>query len=129
MAYILIVDDDEDFAQAVATVMRALGHQTRIAASIEASRETLALRRPDLLILDVMFPERRAEGLDLAQSLADDEQFQGLTILILSAVDPRGPLGFGAQHAPGALLPHADFLEKPVDLDVLISKVQALLAR
>jgi CheY-like chemotaxis protein len=48
-------------------------------------------------------------------------------ILMLTAVNTRFPLGFSSQDIDEDWLPVTDFLEKPVDLDVLAERVAAIL--
>ena len=84
---------------------------------------------PDLIILDVMFPELGAAGLELAGELRRQGHTECLPILIVSAVDTQGPLGFvQMDRSMRRSCPNAsDFIEKPVDLDVFLAKVQLLL--
>ncbi|GAJ17044.1 unnamed protein product [marine sediment metagenome] len=46
---------------------------------------------------------------------------------MLTAINTKFPLGFGLKDIDDRWLPVTDFLEKPVDFDVLISKVAKLL--
>ncbi len=48
---------------------------------------------------------------------------------MLTAVNTRFPLGFGARDIDDQWLPVADFVEKPVDFDVLQEHVEAVLAQ
>jgi len=48
-------------------------------------------------------------------------------ILMLTAVNSRFPLGFTARDVDDEWLPVADFLEKPIDLDVLLRRVSTIL--
>ena len=57
MAYVLVVDDDEDFANAAALELRDAGHEVRIELSPSRGLAAAQERKPDLIILDVMFPE------------------------------------------------------------------------
>ena len=54
-------------------------------------------------------------------------KLKDVPVLMLTAVDANFSLGFGSHDIDGDWLPVADFLEKPVDLDVLRSKVAELL--
>ena len=47
-------------------------------------------------------------------------------MLMLTAVNATFPLGFSTRDIDDTWMPVADFLEKPVDLDVLVSKVDVL---
>ena len=130
MAYLLIVDDDEDFASAAATALQAAGHEVLIELDTASAVASMEARRPDLAILDVMFPEDVSAGFELARTMRHhNEKLKDIPILMLTAVNVKFPLGFGTGDIDETWLPISDFLEKPVDLDVLRSKVDALLAR
>jgi len=71
--HVLIVDDDEDFANTAATVLRAEGHEVQIELDTEEGRQSMENRCPDLVILDVMFPEDASAGFDLARVIRHEE--------------------------------------------------------
>jgi DNA-binding response OmpR family regulator len=128
MAYLMIVDDDEDFVSAVTRALETDGHQISVALDVEAAVKSIEQRRPDLLILDVMFPEDEAAGFELARRIAyGSAAFQGIPVMIVSAVNQKFPLGFGPSDIDDCWMPVRDFVEKPVDLKVLRSRVTALL--
>jgi two-component system phosphate regulon response regulator PhoB len=130
MAYLMIVDDDEDFANAVAIALREAGHEVDISLDPRSAVVSMEQRRPDLAILDVIFPEDISAGFALARTMQhDNDKLKDVPILMLTAVNQKFPLGFGPRDIDGDWLPVADFLEKPVDLDVLQKKVSALLDR
>jgi DNA-binding response OmpR family regulator len=128
MSYLLIVDDDEDFATAVATVLRSGGHDVRIESELSAAIRTMTERRPDLVVLDVMFPENSTGGFEIARQMRwNHDALKDVPILMLTAVNTRFPLGFSSKDIDDDWLPVTDFLEKPVDLDVLAERVAAIL--
>jgi two-component system, OmpR family, response regulator len=126
MAYVLIVDDDVDFAAAVCTVLQSHGHEVAVETVADRAVPRIAERRPDAVILDVMFPEDDTAGFEVARSIR--RQFGGLPVLLLTAVNQSFPLGFSTQDLDPTWLPAAGFLEKPVDLKLLCEKVSGLLA-
>jgi DNA-binding response OmpR family regulator len=128
MAYLMIVDDDENFASAIAAALRQAGHEVAISLDPAMATTDIEARVPDLIILDVMFPEDASGGFELARSIRQgDSPMANVPILMLTAVNDRFPLGFGRHDINDAWLPVSDFLEKPVDLGVLLARVQALL--
>lgn len=61
---VVIADDDTDVAKALARVVRALGHQTRIANDGQEALDLLRAERADLLLSDIDMP--RMDGVTLA---------------------------------------------------------------
>ena len=129
MAYLLIVDDDEDFATAASRILRSAGHEISIAPDPDSAVQSMESRLPDLAILDVMFPQDISAGFELARRMQrDHEKLKNVPILMLTAISQKFPLGFGADDIDGDSLPVADFLTKPIDFKVLVNRVSALLA-
>ncbi len=127
MAYLLIVDDDEDFASTTATVLRKEGHDVQIELDTDDAAKSMENKLPDLVILDVMFPEDASAGFEFARFMRHQERLKGIPILMLTAINTKFPLGFGSKDIDERWLPVTDFLEKPVDFDVLRHKVAQLL--
>ena len=130
MSYVMLIDDDEDFASAAAEVLSGAGHEVRVELDIEGAVKNMEERHPDLVVLDVMFPEDPSAGFELARTMRHhSEKLKSIPILMLTAINARFPLGFGAHDIDENWLPVTDFLEKPIDLDVLTRKVSELLKR
>lgn len=125
MAYVLIIDDDPEFAESVATVCQTAGYEVKVASTPERALATVAERRPDGILLDVMFPEDPSGGFKLARELR--RRFGSLPILLLTAVNQQFPLGFSSKDIDPQWLPVTDFLEKPVGFPLLLEKVRGLL--
>ncbi len=129
MAHLMIVDDDEDFASAAATVLRQAGHEVQIELETENAIKRMVEAKPDLVILDVMFPEDSSAGFELARAMRHrNEELKNIPILMLTAVNAKFPLGFSSRDIDDTWLPIEDFLEKPVEFDALTDKVASLLA-
>ncbi|MHC4663308.1 MAG: response regulator transcription factor [Planctomycetota bacterium] len=127
MPYILIVDDDKDFAAAVEVALVEAGHNVAIESDPESGMQSISAKCPDLVILDVMFPEDSTAGFGLARSIHAD--YEDLPILMLTAVNQKFPYGFSKGDIDQHYLPVSEFMEKPVDLDVLCRKVEKLLGK
>jgi len=126
MARIAVLDDDVDFTDAAATVLRERGHEVEVINETEGALERLESSLPDVLILDVMFPEDSSAGFQMAREIRAREKIRRLPILILSAVNTKFPLGFGPQDLDDEWMPVQDFLEKPIDFDTLLERVDRL---
>jgi DNA-binding response OmpR family regulator len=124
----MIVDDDEDFSAAVAQVLKDAGHTLHIETDTNDAFTAMEKKLPDLLILDVMFPEDNSAGFELARKMHHySESLKNVPILMLTAVNSKFPLGFNSRDIDETWLPVSDFVEKPVDFAILKSKVDQLL--
>ncbi|MHC5037760.1 MAG: response regulator transcription factor [Planctomycetota bacterium] len=126
MPYILVVDDDHDFATAVSVALEEAGHKVGVESDPKSGMRSLEAQRPDLVVLDVMFPEDSTAGFEMARTIR--AKFKDLPVLMLTAVNQKFPYGFSEGDIDDNLLPVSDFVEKPVDLDVLCRKVEKLLS-
>lgn len=125
MAYLLVIDDDEDFGGAVASLLESQGHEVAVELDDAKAMDRLQQRRPDAIVLDVMFPENPIGGFELARKIR--RSFQNLPILMLTAVNQQFPLGFSNKDIDPTWLPVTEFLEKPVDFGLLVERVNRLL--
>jgi two-component system alkaline phosphatase synthesis response regulator PhoP len=129
MAKILIVDDDPDMVLAARLCLEGAGHQVIEAENGTQGLEKVKAEQPDLIILDVMM-DTTTEGFQLALKLrSPDPQseyaaYSGIPILMLTAIHTTTPLRFGPEDD---YLPVDDFIDKPIDPDQLVAKVEELL--
>ncbi len=130
MAYVMVVEDDEDMANAVATMLQNAGHEVGIELDHKKAVTCMKERRPDLVILDVMFPGEKTAGLTLARTMRlHNERLKDIPIIMLTAVNQAYQgLHFSKLDIDEHWLPVAEFLDKPVDPIVLRNKVAALLS-
>jgi CheY-like chemotaxis protein len=92
--------------------------------AIEKIRET----RPDLLILDVMFPENPAGGFDLARAIRKTEDIKSIPIILLTAINQELPMDFSANDIDEEWMPVEHVLEKPIRINELQAAVDALVS-
>jgi CheY-like chemotaxis protein len=131
MAKILIIDDDPDMILASRIPLEASGHSVAEARNGSEGLKRIREQRPDLIVLDVMM-DSATEGFQLALNLRSREPdseyaaFRDIPILMLTAIHTTTPLRFGPEED---YLPVDDFVEKPIDPDILVKKVTALLKK
>jgi FixJ family two-component response regulator len=116
---VLIVDDDPEFRDSVARLLRTIGVQTREFSSVSDFIKSEPLDGPTCLVLDVRMPGR--SGLELQRDLA--------------AANRQVPIIFITAHADIPMTVQAmkggaiEFLTKPFRDQDLIEAVEAGLAR
>lgn len=122
---ILIIDDDQDFVQALATLLERDGH--RVLTEHTGRDGVLRARRepPDLILLDVMMDER-TEGFFVAQELRRTPELAHIPIFVVSAVYSEQP---SMRVEPDrSWLGHDAFYRKPVDTNALLADIRAAIA-
>ena len=130
MAMLTIIDDNEDFANAVATVLRSFGHDVKVELNIKSAKRNLTERLPDLIILDVMLPENGSASFEVASALRHfDEEFKEIPIMMMTSAKNKYVQQFMSPDSDNFWLPIDDFIEKPIDFDILQEKITGLLSR
>lgn len=115
---VLVVEDDEDIAQAVQRSLRMEGYEVRLAADGEAALEQATAFVPDVVILDLGLP--KLDGMEVARRLRADGDVPILMLTARDAVDSRVQgLDSGAD----------DYLVKPFERQELLARLRALLRR
>ncbi len=127
MATITIIDDDMEIAEHAAAILKKDGHQVTSIHTTENATKVLVENTPDLLILDVMFPDNPAAGFDLAREIRRTETIKDLPIILLTSVNQQFPMDFSFGDIDQEWMPVQDFIEKPVTADSLLTAVRKML--
>jgi two-component system, cell cycle response regulator len=118
-ARILVADDDPAIVQTMTWVLKEHGYEVGAAHNGAALLEQLEQRTPDLVLLDVMFPD--ADGFELLERIKTDDRWRDLPVLMVSSLPPEETavktLGLGA----------SDFIRKPFRVRELLARIQAQL--
>ncbi len=122
MAKILIVDDDPDITFATELFLKKAQHEVATASNRADGMKAIEDGHPDLIILDVMM-EQADDGIAMAQEL----RRQGCEIPILMLTSVGKVTGF-TYDEDQELVPVNAFFEKPIQPDLLVKKVNELLA-
>ena len=120
---ILIVDDDPDLVEAVSMLLEAAGMTPLAAYGGVEGLERAKNDNPDLIVLDVMMPDK--DGYAVARDLAKDDSLSEIPVIMLTAVvDHIGDTHYS--HADGKDLVADEFFQKPVDPEALVDRIKEL---
>lgn len=115
---LLIVDDEPTILETIETKFRKEGFSTFVADSAEEGMRLFRRVKPDLVILDIMLPQR--SGYDFCRAIRRDSQ---TPILFLSAKADE------ADRIKGLEIGADDYVTKPFNLSELAARVKAILRR
>jgi len=118
-ARVLIIDDDRDLAAMLGEFLQREGYAVEAHHGADAGVAALRAAEPDLLILDVMLPER--SGLDVLRELRLASS--RLPVMMLTA------RGDPIDRILGLELGADDYLAKPFDPRELLARIRAILRR
>ncbi len=119
MAYkILIVDDEETIRRTISRILKSDDYEVATAENGVAALEWVAANSPDLVLLDINMPKMDGiEFLKKARKIKAD-----LAVIMLTA-------SMDEQEALKTMeLGASDYITKPVDVQYLLTSVQAKLA-
>jgi two-component system, sensor histidine kinase and response regulator len=120
LARILVVDDQPANIQIVGAVLGKLGHEIIPASDGATALKRVALRMPDLILLDLLMPGMN--GCEVCLQLKLNPDWKDIPVIFLSAADDK-ELIVRALNAGGV-----DYITKPFNQAELISRVRTQLA-
>jgi DNA-binding response OmpR family regulator len=118
-ARVLIIDDDRDLAAMLGEFLQREGYAVEAHHGADAGVAALRAAEPDLLILDVMLPERSGRDVLRELRLASSR----LPVMMLTA------RGDPIDRILGLELGADDYLAKPFDPRELLARIRAILRR
>jgi two-component system response regulator MprA len=117
-ARVLVVEDDDEIAQALQRSLRMEGYEVRVAGDGVRALEEAHTFLPDLVVLDLGLP--RLDGMEVAKELRGRDDTPILMLTARDTVESRVEgLDSGAD----------DYLVKPFERQELLARLRALLRR
>jgi len=114
-AHVLVVDDDRDFAESLADVIEAHGHQVKIAYSGEEAVEYFGVEHFDITLMDMKLP-----GMNGVQSFARFRELKPDAKVVMMTGYSVEDLIKQAQDE-GALA----VFQKPIDIDKVLDYIES----
>ena len=126
---ILVIDDDPDVHTLVRKILEPKSYNVVCAYNGEEGLRKVVEERPDLIILDVIMPGKH--GFEVCRELKTDEKyhfFSNIPVLMLT-VYPEDREKMHLSMREGMMMEAEDYLQKPVDPQELINRVEDLLKK
>jgi two-component system alkaline phosphatase synthesis response regulator PhoP len=118
---ILVVDDDREIVRLVRTYLEQGGYEVLTAYDGETALHIVRRERPDLILLDLMLPER--DGWDVTRVVRGDVGLAAMPIIMLTArVEDQDKI-------VGLELGADDYVSKPFNPREVVARVRAVLRR
>jgi CheY-like chemotaxis protein len=109
---ILVIEDDVGIRETLSEFLRSEGFQVDLARDGAEGLERLAVRRPDLILVDLFMPGM--SGGQFLERLRADAATRSLKVVLMTGSRPGGEAAAAADAV----------LQKPFELDELLSAVQ-----
>lgn len=119
-ARILVVDDDADMLKMLESILTLDGFRVEVCQNPESAIEMAERIHPDLIILDVMMPQK--SGIEVMMDVRADPVTQTIPILFLSAVGEEAVV-------VNALKGADDYVIKPFKTLELEARINKILSR
>lgn len=126
---ILLIDDDPDVHTLVKKILEPKSYDVVCAYNGDEGLRKVVEERPDLIILDVIMPGKH--GFDVCKELKSDEKyhfFSNIPVLMLT-VYPEDREKMHLSIREGMMMEADDYLQKPVDPQELVNRVEDLLKK
>ena len=116
---ILVIEDEDNIAIALDYLITREGYEQERMASGGGAVERIRQTRPDLVLLDVMLPER--SGYEICQDVRMDPDLADVKILMMTA------RGSAMERRKGIAMGADGFISKPFELKELRAEVRRIL--
>ena len=125
---ILIIDDDQDYVDAVKTILVNNSYEVSVAHNGKEGLEKIITLKPDCVLLDIMM-ENQFAGLSIAYTVKHDpahEDLRHIPIIYVSAIKDLTGSRYSFQPPDEDVIRADEYLDKPVEPRVLIETIERL---
>jgi len=130
-AKILVIDDDPDFRKVVTIMLKSGSYNVITAQNPQEGKKKLFVEKPDLILLDIMM-DSLFDGFSLCHDIKTSkeyEEFRDTPIIFVSAVKDKTGSRFTFNTSEQGLVGPDDYMDKPVQPDDLLARIEKLLKK
>jgi len=123
---ILIIDDDQDFRDAVTPILESALYDVVTASNPKEGKEKIFKEKPDLILLDIMM-DSLFDGFSLCHNLKTSkefEEFKNVPVIFVSAVKELTGSRFQFPGSEQGMTGPDDYIDKPVKADDLLNRIK-----
>ncbi len=124
---LLVVDDEKDFLEVLATKFRASGFEVITGLNGEEAITKAKASVPDLIVIDVKMP--KMDGVQALLKLREDPVTEKIKVILLTAYGDPQPEIYSNDKRFAQELGAYEYLLKTQDLEEIVAKVKASLAK
>jgi putative two-component system response regulator len=117
---ILIIEDDAAIVDSIKALLKN-EYDVDSAQNGNVGLEKVASFKPDLIILDLMMPEK--DGFDVCKKLKADEALKSIPVIALSSFTELYGMSFTGDDTK-SMLPSEIYLSKPLDPPTLLREIK-----
>ena len=116
---ILIADDEPSIVTALEFLLKREGFEVEVARDGAEALERIESSRPDLVVLDVMMPQK--SGYEVCRHIRERDEWRHIKVIMLSAK------GRDSEVAKGMALGADEYVTKPFSTRDLMARIRGLL--
>ena len=122
MAKVLIIDDDKDILETTGALLEFEGFEIYSSDTVEDGIGMIDDVKPDIILLDIMFPEKKTRGFEAASEIK--EKYPNMPILAFTAINREYAFDFTHEDIKAD-----EFINKPVETDKLIELINKYIGK
>ncbi|UCD39213.1 MAG: response regulator [Fidelibacterota bacterium] len=128
---VLVIDDDQAFLDAMQTILESASYQFVSALDPKTGLEKVKSEKPDIILLDIMM-DTLFDGFSLCHTLKGDKEYRAFhktPIIFVSAVKEIAGSRFAFDTSAYGQKGPDDYLDKPIEPQTLLGRIERLLKR
>jgi twitching motility two-component system response regulator PilH len=116
MAKVMVVDDAQSDLKMMESILQAAGHQVLAYATGERLEDKLAAEQPDVLLLDIVMPQRN--GYDILRAVKKDERTRHTPVVLVTSKTQESDKLWGRRQGAD------EYVTKPFTPEQLVTVVR-----